>query len=77
VVATTRVNRQVTVMRESLIEAVSETRGASTEIGFEAVGIRASGPLTAKLSRQGRTLVDPALVPRQSMALSGEILNHA
>jgi hypothetical protein len=39
-------------------------------------GIRASGQMTAKLSRPSRRFVDPALVQGQSVVLPGEISPH-
>jgi hypothetical protein len=64
--------------REEVAESsgVAGPVGRRTEIGYEAGRTRASGRMTAKLSRPKGCLVDPALVQGQSMVLSGEISPH-
>src|SRR2546427_397417 len=59
--------------RSALKEAGSETARRRTETGYEAASSRASGHMTAKLSRPRLGDVDPATVRGRSMLLPGEI----
>ncbi len=48
-----------------------------TETGYEALQARASGRMTAKLSRPKASGVNPAIVQRRSRPLPGEISPYA
>ena len=65
--------------REGVAErsGVARPAGRRTEIGYEAERFRASGHMTAKLSRPRSRSVNPALVQGQSVGLPGEILPYA
>ena len=52
--------RELSAVRPARSEAGSETARRRTETGYEALPSRASGPLTAKLTRPRRSGVDPA-----------------
>jgi hypothetical protein len=73
-VAGTEVNRKATD-REDGAEGsgVAKSLSRRTEIGYEALWTRASGPLTAKLLRPRGSGVDPAVVRRRPPFLFGEI----
>lgn len=73
-VAGTEVNRKATY-REGGAEGsgVAKSMSRRTEIGYEALWTRVSGPMTAKLLRSKGSGVDPAVVRRRLLFLSGEI----
>jgi len=57
-----RANRKAPTAREALKEAGSEAAGRRTGTGYEAMPTRASGQVTAKLSRPKVGSVNPAAV---------------
>src|SRR6266545_41346 len=65
-----RANRKALTAREALKEAGNETASRRIETGYEAAPTRASGQLTAKLSRPKEGTVDPAVVRGTSRTLT-------
>jgi hypothetical protein len=65
--------------REGIAERSEGARpaGRRTGTGYQAGRLRASGPMTAKLSRPRSRFVDPALVQGQPVFLPGEISPHS
>lgn len=72
-VAGTQGNRKVAPVRATLKEAGNEPASRRTGTGYEAVLRRASGQMTAKLSRPRRGAVNPAVVRGRPAVLPGEV----